>query len=66
LILNEKPIVLFEKKLPYDCEVRGHRMCEEMPVIPVDRVVDNKRIVGKNGGPRRMRGPRGPKFCTRA
>jgi hypothetical protein len=30
-----------------------------MPVIPVDMVVDKKRIVGKNGGPRRRRGTRG-------
>jgi hypothetical protein len=28
-------------------------MCKEMPVIVVDRVVDKKRIIGKNGGPRR-------------
>jgi hypothetical protein len=28
-------------------------MCKEMPVIPVDMVVDKKRINGKNGGPRR-------------
>jgi hypothetical protein len=28
-------------------------MCKEMPVIPVDRVVNKKRIIGKNGGPRR-------------
>jgi hypothetical protein len=35
-------------------------MCKEMPVIPVDRVVDKKRIIGnKNGGPRRRRGTRG-------
>jgi hypothetical protein len=31
-------------------------MCKEMPVILVDRVVDKKRIIGKNGGPRRRRG----------
>jgi hypothetical protein len=31
-------------------------MCKEMPVILFDRVVDNKRIMGKNGGPRRRRG----------
>jgi hypothetical protein len=32
-------------------------MCKEMPDIPVpvDRVVDPKRITGKNGGPRRRR-----------
>jgi hypothetical protein len=34
-------------------------MCKEMPVIPVDRVVDTKRILGKNGGPRRRIGTRG-------
>jgi hypothetical protein len=28
-------------------------MCKEMPVIPVDRVVDKKRIIRKNGGRRR-------------
>jgi hypothetical protein len=32
----------------YDCEVRGHCMCKEMPVIPVNGVVDKKRIIGKN------------------
>jgi hypothetical protein len=34
-------------------------MCKEMPVIPVNRVVDKKGIIGKNGGPRRRRGIRG-------
>jgi hypothetical protein len=34
-------------------------MCKEMPVIPVDRVENKKRINGKNGGPRRRRGTRG-------
>jgi hypothetical protein len=33
-------------------------MCKEMPVIPVNRVVDKKRIIGKNGVPRRRRGTR--------
>jgi hypothetical protein len=33
-------------------------MCKEMPVIPVNRVVDPKRIIGKNGVPRRRRGTR--------
>jgi hypothetical protein len=32
-------------------------MCKEMPVIPVKRVLDLKRIVRKNGG--RRRGTRG-------
>jgi hypothetical protein len=30
-----------------------------MPVIPVKRVVGKKRIIGKNGGPRRRKGTRG-------
>jgi hypothetical protein len=30
-----------------------------MPVILVDRVVDKKRIIRKNGGPRKRRGTRG-------
>jgi hypothetical protein len=35
-------------------------MCKEMPVILVNKVVvDPKRIIGKNGGPRRRRGTRG-------
>jgi hypothetical protein len=34
-------------------------MCKEMPVIPVDRVVDKKRIIGKYGGARRRMGKRG-------
>jgi hypothetical protein len=33
-------------------------MCKEMRVIPVNRVVDKKRIIIKNGGPRRRRGTR--------
>jgi hypothetical protein len=40
-------------------KVRGHCMRKEMPVILVNRVVDPKRIIGKNGGPRRRRGTRG-------
>jgi hypothetical protein len=34
-------------------------MCKEMPVIPVDRMVDKKRIIGKMEGPRWRRGTRG-------
>jgi hypothetical protein len=30
-----------------------------MPVIPANRVVDTRRIIGKNGGPRRRRSTRG-------
>jgi hypothetical protein len=33
-------------------------MCKEMLVVPVNKVVDKKRIIGKSG-PRRRRGPRG-------
>jgi hypothetical protein len=33
-------------------------MCKEMLVIPVGWVVNKKRIIGKNGGPRRRRGTR--------
>jgi hypothetical protein len=35
-----------------------HYMCKEMPVIPINKVVDPKRIIRKNGGLRR-RGTRG-------
>jgi hypothetical protein len=34
-------------------------MLQEMPVITVNRVVYPKRIIIKNGGPRRRRGTRG-------
>jgi hypothetical protein len=34
-------------------------MCKELPVILVSKVVDQKRIIGKNGGLRRRRGTRG-------
>jgi hypothetical protein len=33
-------------------------MCKEMPVIPVNRAVDPKRIIGKMKGWRRRRGTR--------
>jgi hypothetical protein len=33
--------------LPCNCEVIGHCMCKEMPVILIDRVVGKKRILGK-------------------
>jgi hypothetical protein len=34
-------------------------MCKEMPVIPGNRAVDKKRIIGKNEGPRRRRDTKG-------
>jgi hypothetical protein len=34
-------------------------MSKEMPVILVNKVVDPKRIIGNNGGPRRRRDTRG-------
>jgi hypothetical protein len=51
---------LFSLRIPpCNCEVRGPCMCKEMSVIPVDTVVDKKRIIGKNGGPRRRKGTGG-------
>jgi hypothetical protein len=38
------------RKLPYGYEIKGYFMCKEMPVIPVNRVVDKKRISRKYGG----------------
>jgi hypothetical protein len=34
-------------------------MCKKMPVILVNKVVDLKRIIGKNGRPKMRRGTRG-------
>jgi hypothetical protein len=34
-------------------------MHKELPVILVNKVMDPKRIIRKNGGPRRRRGIRG-------
>jgi hypothetical protein len=34
-------------------------MCKELLVILANKVEDPKRIIGKNGGPRRRRGTRG-------
>jgi hypothetical protein len=34
-------------------------MCKELQAIPVNKVVDPKRIIRKNGVPRRRRGTRG-------
>jgi hypothetical protein len=31
-------------------------MCKELPLIPVNKVMDPKKIIGKNGGPRRRSG----------
>jgi hypothetical protein len=38
--------LFFFRKLPCDCEGIG----KEMPVIPVNRVVDKKRIIAKMEG----------------
>jgi hypothetical protein len=43
------------RKLLCDCEVRGRCTCKEIPVIPVKKVVNKKRIIGRNGGPSRKR-----------
>jgi hypothetical protein len=42
-----KKQLFFFRKLPCNCEVRGHCICKEMPFIPVYRVVDKKKIMGK-------------------
>jgi hypothetical protein len=57
--MSEKNIAQFDKTLPCDCEIRGHCMCKEMLVIPVNKVVDPKSIIGKNGWPRRRREAQG-------
>jgi hypothetical protein len=54
LICNEKnPTVLFERHCHATEKSEAiHCVSKEMPVIPVNKVVDLKRIIGKNGGPR--------------
>jgi tetrahydromethanopterin S-methyltransferase subunit A len=47
LICNKKQWFLL-RKLPCNWEVRGHCMCKEMTAIPVNRVVDKKKIIKKN------------------
>jgi hypothetical protein len=44
------------RKLPFEEKSDAIDKCKE---IPVDRLVDKKRIIGKNGWPRRRRGTRG-------
>jgi hypothetical protein len=41
LIRNKTPIVLFEENY-HSTEKSGRCMCKEMPVIPVNRVLDKK------------------------
>jgi hypothetical protein len=53
LIRNEKPIVLFER----NCHVTDKS--EAIACARRSRVVDQKIIIIKNGGPRRRRGTRG-------
>jgi hypothetical protein len=36
----------YEQSLPYNCEVRGY--CTPGKEIPVNKVGDEKRIIGKN------------------
>jgi hypothetical protein len=38
-------------------------LCKELLVIPVNRMVDKKIIIGKNAGPRKRKGTRDP-FVT--
>jgi hypothetical protein len=44
LIRNEKPIVLFERHChaTEKSEAIAHCMCKELPVIPVNKVVNRK------------------------
>jgi hypothetical protein len=58
-ILNKKNNCSHWETPACDWEVRGHCMCKEMPVILVNRVVDSKRIIRKNGESRRRRDTRG-------
>jgi hypothetical protein len=58
LICNEKPSVLFEGNCHATEKSEAIVCFKEMPVIPVNRVVDPKRITGKMGGTRRSRGMR--------
>jgi hypothetical protein len=55
------PIVFLERHChaTEKSEAIAHCMCKDLPVIPVNKVVDQKRIIGKNGRPRRRRGTRG-------
>jgi hypothetical protein len=39
-------------------------MCKEMPVIPVNRAVDPKKNIQKNGGPRRRRRGTRDRYCN--
>jgi hypothetical protein len=62
--LIEKQQKLFSLRIrPSNREVRGHCMCKEMPVIPVDRVVDKKRIIGKRRAEEEER-HKGSGLCT--
>jgi hypothetical protein len=54
LIHNKKMLSL--RKLPGNCEVRANCICQELPVILVNRAVDKKRMIRKNGWPRRRKG----------
>jgi hypothetical protein len=49
LIHNKKTIVLFKKNCHATEKSEAFAMCKEMPVIPTNKVVDKKRIIGKSG-----------------
>jgi hypothetical protein len=64
LIRKEKKQLFYLRKELCDCEVRGHCMFKEMPVILVNRVLDKKRKLGKKWRPKeeeRQKGPLTPK-----
>jgi hypothetical protein len=50
LIRNRKPIVLFERHCQATEKSEAIACCKEMPVIPVNRVVDPKRKIEKMEG----------------
>jgi hypothetical protein len=54
LIHNKKTVALFENTT-YHATVKSECMCKEMPVIPADRVLDKKKVIGNNGGLSRRR-----------
>jgi hypothetical protein len=52
----QKESIKQKMSIRFSTGLRSHCTCKEMPVIPVNKVVDPIR---KNGGSRRRRGARG-------
>jgi hypothetical protein len=47
LIHNKKTTVLFERHCHATEKPEAHCMCKELPVVPVNKVVDPKRVIRK-------------------